>query len=60
MMNDMEFGNVMHEMLATKTKLAVNGRGGAFQECPSLRLVFGNVGVRMMEVGDGYDPVVYP
>lgn len=60
MVDDMEFGNVMHQVLATKTEFAVNCRGGAFQECPSLRFVFGNVGERMMEVGDGYDSVVYP
>ena len=60
MVNDMEFGNVMHQMLATKTKFSVNGRRGAFQECPGLGLVLWDIGVRMMEVGDGYDPVVNP
>ena len=60
MVNDMEFGNVMHEMLATKTKLAVNGCGGAFQKGPGLRLVFRNFWVCMVKVGDGYDPVLYP
>ena len=59
MVDDMEFGNVMHPVLATKTEFAVNDRGGAFQECISLRLIFGNGGLRMMEVGYSYDPMLY-
>ena len=56
----MELGNVMHEMLATKTEFAINCCRGAFQECPGLRLVFRDVGVCMVEVGDGYDPMIHP
>ena len=60
MVDDMEFGNVLHQVLAIKIEFAVDGCGGAFQEFLSLRLVSGNVGVRMVEVDDGYDPVLYP
>ena len=55
MVDDMDFGNVMHQVLAIK-----NGRSGAFQECISLRLIFGNVGLRMMEVAYSYDPMLDP
>ena len=60
MVNDMELGDVVHEMLATKPKFAIDRCRGAFQERPSLRLVLRDIGVRVMEVGDRYDPVVDP
>lgn len=58
MVDDVEFSNVVHEMLTAETKFAINRCRGAFQECPGLWLVFGDVGMGMMEVGDGYDPVI--
>ncbi len=60
MVNDVEFGNVVHEMLATEPELAINCCRSAFQERPSLGLVFGNVGMRVVEVGYGHDPVIHP
>ena len=58
--NNMEISNVVHKMLSTKPKISINCRSGAFQECPSLRLVLGYVGMGMMKVCDGDDPVVDP
>lgn len=60
MVYDVEFGYVMHEMLTAKPEFAINRCGGAFQECPGFRLVFGDVGMGVMEICDGYDPVVDP
>lgn len=60
MVNDVEVGNVMHQMLTTETEPAIDCCRGAFKERPRLWLVFRDVWVRMMEVGYGYDPVVDP
>ena len=56
-MYDVKLGNFVPEMLTAKTKFAINCCRGA---CPGLRLIFGDVGVGVMELGDGYDPVVNP
>lgn len=59
-MDDVVLGDVVHEVLAAEAEFAIHGRRGAFQERPGLGLVFGYVRVRVVEVGDGYDPVVHP
>ena len=56
----MVLGNVVHQMLSTETKFAIDGCSGALQESPGLRLVLGDVGVGVVEVGNGHDPVVNP
>ena len=60
MVNIMKISDVVHKMLSAKPKISINRRSGAFQECPSLRLVLGYVGVGMMQVCDGDNPVIDP
>ena len=60
MVNNVEISNVVHQMLPGKPKISINRRSGAFQERPSLGLVLRYVGMGMMQVCDGDDPVVDP
>lgn len=58
--DDVVISNVVHQMLATEAEIAVNGCSGTLQESPGLRFVLGDVGVGVVEVGDGDNPVVDP
>jgi hypothetical protein len=52
--------NVMHEILSSPTEATVYGCSRASQEGPGIIVVFWQVGVSVMEVRDGNDPVVHP
>lgn len=60
MMDDMEFDDAMENMLANPAKFAVDCCCGTLEESPGLGFEFGQRGVRVMEIGDGHDPVVDP
>ena len=59
-MDDVKVSNAVHQVLSSKAEVAVDGGRGATEESPGLWLVFGDVGVSVVEVGDGDDPVVDP
>lgn len=59
-MNDMELGDIVHEMLPAESKLSINRCCSTFQERPSFGLILGHIGMRVVEVGNGHDPVVDP
>lgn len=58
--DDVEVGDVVHQVLAAEPEAAVDRGRGALEEGPGFGLVFGDVGVGVVKVGDGYDPVVDP
>ena len=60
MMDDMKVGNVVHQVLASEAEVAVDCGSGATEESPGFRLVFWNVGMSVVEVGDCYYPMVDP
>ena len=60
MVDNMIVSNIMHQMLASKPQPTIDCGGSAAQERPRLRLVFRNVGVRVVQVRDSDDPVVHP
>lgn len=45
MMDDVEVGDVMHEVLATEAQASVDGSCGTFQECPCFWFVFWYLGM---------------
>ena len=59
-MNYVKFDDIVHHVLAGERKLAIHSRGRAFQKRPCFRLVFGELRVRVVQVGDHDDPVVDP
>ena len=60
MMNDVEFDDVVKHMLADEAKFSIHGGSSAFQEGPSFGLEFRKVGMRVVQVGDGDNPMVDP
>lgn len=58
--DDMELDDVVKHMLANEAKFSVNRSGSAFEESPSFGLEFREVGVCVVEVGDGDYPVIDP
>jgi hypothetical protein len=45
--------DAVEDVLADEAKVAVNGGQGALDEGPAVLVVVGNLGVVMVEVGDG-------
>ena len=60
MMDDVKLDDAVEDMFPDEAELAIDGGCGALQEGPGLGVVFGQLGVRVMEVCDGDDPVVDP
>lgn len=49
----MRLDDAVEEVAADEAKVAVDGREGALDEGPVLSVEVGDVGVRVVEVGDG-------
>lgn len=60
MMDDVELDNAMENMFPDEAELTIDRGRGTLQEGPGLGFVFGQLRVRVMEVGDGDDPVIDP
>lgn len=59
-MDDVVFDDVVEDMLADEPKLAIDCGSGSLEEGPGLGFEFGEIGMRVVEIGNGYDPVIYP
>lgn len=53
MVHDVRLDDAVEEVAADEAKVAVDGREGALDEGPVLSVEVGDVGVRVVEVGDG-------
>ena len=60
MMNDVELDNVVEHVLADEAELAVDSGGGPFEERPGFGFKFWKIGMRVVKIGDGHDPVIDP
>lgn len=60
MVNDVGVDDAVEEVTADEAKVAVDGGEGTLDEGPVLGVEVGNVGVGVVEVGDGDQPVVDP
>lgn len=52
-MSNMSLDDVMEEVLANESKVAINGAGSPFHECPALVFKMWNIDVVVVKVGDG-------
>lgn len=59
MMNNMGIGNILHKLLPRKSNIPINPGSRTFQERPGLGFIFRDIWVRVVEVGDGHDPVAH-
>ena len=60
MVDDVEFDDVVEHVLADEAKLSVNSSRSTFKEGPRFGLEFGKVGMCMVKISDGDDPVIDP
>lgn len=60
MVNDVVVDDVVKEVAADPAEITVNGGEGALNKGPALGLEVRDVGVGMVEIGDGNQPVVNP